>query len=82
MDVWLPVVIDKLCTSKLYRNRDIGHVNEDPTAHYIGNPRHTESIIAYVILISGKSSEKLHCGNVEKLPIISKQGYQDPDPLM
>ena len=28
----------------------IGHVNEYPTMHSFGNPRHTQSIIAYMIL--------------------------------
>ena len=28
----------------------IGPVNECPTMHYFGNPRHTQSMIAYVIL--------------------------------
>ena len=28
----------------------IGHVNEYPTMHYFGNPRHTKSMIAYIIL--------------------------------
>ena len=34
--------------------------------HYFGNPRHTQSIIAYIILTEyfGNSSEKLHYGNV------------------
>ena len=25
----------------------IGHVNEYPTMHYVGNPRHTQSVIAH-----------------------------------
>ena len=28
----------------------VGHVNEYPTMHYFGNPRHTQSMIAYMIL--------------------------------
>ena len=28
----------------------LGHVNEYPIVHYFGNPRHTQSIIAYMIL--------------------------------
>ena len=34
--------------------------------HYIGNPRHTQSMIAYMILTKHfwYSSEKLNCGNV------------------
>ena len=28
----------------------IGHVNEYPTTHYFGNPRHTQSMVAYMIL--------------------------------
>ena len=27
-----------------------GHVNEYPKMHYYGNPRHTQSMIAYMIL--------------------------------
>ena len=37
--------------------------------HYFGNPGHTRSMIAYMTLsVSGKSSEKLHCGNVVNMP--------------
>ena len=28
-----------------------GHVNEYPTMYYFGNPGHTQSMIAYMILI-------------------------------
>ena len=28
-------------------NVSIGHVNEYPTMHYLGNPRHTQSMKAY-----------------------------------
>ena len=28
----------------------VGHVNDYPTMHYFGNPRRTQSMIAYVIL--------------------------------
>ena len=31
-------------------NQSIGHVNEFPTMHYFGIPRHTQSMIAYIIL--------------------------------
>ena len=48
----------------------IGHVNEYPTMHYFGNPRHAQSMIAYMILISGNSSEKLNCGNVANMPYL------------
>ena len=44
----------------------IRHVNEYPTMHHFGNPRHTQSMIAFIrflLSISGNSSEKLHCGN-------------------
>ena len=27
-----------------------GHVNEYPTTHYFGYPRHTQSMIAFIIL--------------------------------
>ena len=47
----------------------IWHVNEYPTMPYIGNPRHTQSMIAYIWLsIFGNSSERLHCGNVVNMP--------------
>ena len=48
----------------------IVHVNDYPTMHYFGIPRHTQSILAYKILtsISGNSSEKLYCGNAVKMP--------------
>ena len=35
----------------------IGHVNEYPTMHHFGIPRHSQSMIAYKI--SGNSSEKI-----------------------
>ena len=46
------------------------HVNDYPTMHYFGIPRHTQSMIAYKTLtsFSGNSSEKLYCGNVVKMP--------------
>ena len=53
------------------RRTTIGHVNEYLTMHYFGNPRHTQSMLAYKILtesISGNFSEKLHCGNVVNVP--------------
>ena len=52
----------------------IGHVNEYPTMHYFGIPRHTPSMIAYKSLTeySGKSSETLHCGNVVNMPYLGK----------
>ena len=28
----------------------MGHVNEYPTMHYFGNARHTQSMIAFMIL--------------------------------
>ena len=34
----------------LYVTISIGHVNEYPTMHYFGNPRHTQPMIAYIIL--------------------------------
>ena len=32
------------------RSEEIGHVNEYPTMHYFGNPKHTQLMIAYMIL--------------------------------
>ena len=48
----------------------IGHVNEYPTMHYFGIPRHTQSMIANKILTEyfWKFSEKFHCGNVVNMP--------------
>ena len=48
----------------------IGHVDECPTMHYFGIPRHTESMIAYKILNEyfWKFQLKLHRGNVVKMP--------------
>ena len=58
------VLLQSLCIGMA-----IGHVSEYPTMHYFGNPRHTQSMIAYMILsISGKSSEKLYCRNVANVP--------------
>ena len=45
----------------------IRHVNEYPTKHCFGNPRHTQSMIAYVWFwrsIFGNSSENLYWVNV------------------
>ena len=44
-DVWgrARANVDKQCTV-------IGHGNEYPTMHYFGNPRHTQSLIVYMIL--------------------------------
>ena len=28
----------------------IGYVNKDPIMHHFGNPRHTQSMIVYIIL--------------------------------
>ena len=41
--------------------------------HYFGNPRHTQSMIAYMMGMiltefSGNSSENLHCGHVVNKP--------------
>ena len=51
-------------------SQTIGHVNEYPTMHYFGNPRHTQSMIAYKILTEffWKSGEKLECGIVVDMP--------------
>ena len=45
-----------------HRQITIGHVNGYPTMYYLGNPRHTQSMI--LTSISGNAIEKLHCGNV------------------
>ena len=48
-----------------------GHVNEYSIMHYFGNPRHNQSMIAYIMIlksISRSSSGKLHCTNVVSEP--------------
>ena len=47
----------------------IGYVNEYPTMHCFGNPRHTQSMIAYVWFwrsVPGNSSENLYRVNVAR----------------
>ena len=41
----------------------IEHVNEYPTIHYFGNPRHTLSMIAYILLTEcfWKFQRKIAC---------------------
>ena len=48
----------------------IGRVNEYPTMHYFGLPRHTQSVIAYMICTEylWKFQWKLHCGNAVNMP--------------
>ena len=36
--------------SLCYGSHRIGHVNENPTMHYFGNPGRAQSMIAYMIL--------------------------------
>ena len=58
-------------TGQLPQSRlEIGLVNEYPTMHYFGNPRHTRSMIAYMILTEyfWKFQKKLHCRNVDNMP--------------
>ena len=47
-------LFDESCQSDVNSVRgncmSIGHVNEYPTMHYFGVPRHTQSMIAYKIL--------------------------------
>ena len=63
----------------MVQSHPIGHVNEYPTSHYFGNPRQTQSTIAYMILTEycGNSSEKLHCGNVVDMPYYKINDLQD-----
>ena len=49
--------------------KQIGYIDEYPTMHYLGIPRHTHSMIAYKI--SGNFIEKLHCGNVVNMLYLS-----------
>ena len=48
----------------------IRHVNEYPTMQYFGIPRHTQSMIANMILTEKfwKFQWKLHCGSVGNMP--------------
>ena len=41
---------DKMVLDKDRYSISIGHVNEYPTIHHFGNPRHTQSMVAYKIL--------------------------------
>ena len=41
---------DKMMLDKDRYSISIGRVNEYPTIHYFGNPRHTQSMVAYMIL--------------------------------
>ena len=36
--------------------------------HYVENPRDTQSMVAYIMSISGNYCEKLHCGNDVTIP--------------
>ena len=51
----------------------IGHVNEYPTMHCFGVPRHTQSMRAFKILTEyfWKFQWKLHCGNVVYMPYLT-----------
>ena len=44
------VSIDTCMPDARCRKQRIGHVNEYPTMHYFGNPKRTQSMIAYMIL--------------------------------
>ena len=57
----------------------IGHVSEYPTMHYFGNPRHTQLIIAYMILtvFSGNSSENCIVGMLLIYPIAIGNGNDE-----
>ena len=57
-------------TDKPKTKSPLGHVNEYPAMHYFGNPRHSQSMITYIILTeySGNSSVKLHCGTLINMP--------------
>ena len=48
----------------------IGHVNKYPTMHYFGNPGHTQSMIAYIMIFTNYS-DRLRCGNVVNIPIVN-----------
>ena len=56
----------KWMTSCHHVVKAIEHVQEYPTMHYFGIPRHTQPMIAYGIwlTISGNSCCKLHSGNM------------------
>ena len=56
-----------------------GHVSIYPTMHYFGNPRHTQLIIAYMILtvFSGNSSENCIVGMLLIYPIAIGNGGND-----
>ena len=56
-------------TINRHKRISIGHVYEYPVMHYFENPRHTQSMIAYMILteIPGNFSENERSGNVISL---------------
>ena len=58
-------------TINRYKRISIGHVYEYPAVKYFENPRHTQSMIAYMVLtkMPGNFSENVRCGNVINLLI-------------
>ena len=65
-------------TCPILRSHSIGHDNGYPTLHYFGNPRHTQSMIAYMILTSyfWEFQWKLHCGNAVNIPYCRIRSWQ------
>ena len=66
-DQTLKVILsDQICQKFITQHPGLlWYVDEYPTVNYFGNPRHAQSMIAYVyaiLSICGNYSEKLHCG--------------------
>ena len=61
---------DKMMLDKDRYSISIGRVNEYPTIHYFGNPRHTQSMVAYMILTEyfWKFQRKIEFWNVVNMP--------------
>ena len=50
LEQWSRKVVALLGTQMFFLLTIIGHVNEYPTMHYLGIPRHTQSMSPYKIL--------------------------------
>ena len=49
--VWFVVSrYNRACHRHIITYMPMGHVNEYATMHYFGNPKHSQSMIAYMIL--------------------------------
>ena len=75
---WLLCILTTIFTVTVYwiikhlyiLSYQIRHVIEYPTMYYFGDPRHTQSLTAFMIFTeySWEFQWKLHCGNVVNMP--------------